>query len=47
MPRIACRFLPGPDRRACEEVDSSGHQWTRIREFSSDMSNWPSAGHVT
>jgi hypothetical protein len=47
MPRIACRFLPGPDRRACEEVDSSGHQWTRTREFSSDMSNWPSAGHVT
>jgi putative transposase len=24
MPRIACRFLPGPDRRACKEVDSSG-----------------------
>ena len=30
-----------------KEVDSSGHQWTRTREFSSEMSNWPSAGHVT
>ena len=29
------------------QVDSSGHQWTRTREFSSEMSNWPSAGHVT